>query len=199
MQFTWDGSGSKQSRQGGNYRLCRFFLSPLSSADAVIADLQKKNYSRSRGPQQGSVRIWAEPQWERRNIFHSPVPQCISLVQCYTEQCLWCTAVCCLSPNLLQFIVQRFKRRIESVLITLYPSFEWRRIISKSMPVSLTEVGAWTWTTTDLFLHSQWIESPRPKVMLPRMEMCLRQAERCPIERAEIIGRVIKTIFTLLG
>lgn len=35
--------------------------------------------------------------------------------------------------------------------------------------------------------------------MLPRMEMCLRQAERCPIERAEIIGRVIKTIFTLLG
>lgn len=96
-------------------------------------------------------------------IFH--FSGCVSLMQFSV------TWTACLFPDLLQFLVKRFTWQNKHVLITLYPFWQ-----IKSMPVSLTVVGGWTWTTADLFLHSQWIESPWPEVMLTEMELCLQQA-----------------------
>lgn len=63
--------GQPAEHIGQNYLLCHFSFSPAPpSADVVI--VQKKSYSRTRGPQQGSVGISAEPQWGGGGEYFSP-------------------------------------------------------------------------------------------------------------------------------
>lgn len=157
--------GQQTEQIGQNYLLCHFSFSPAPpSADVVI--VEKKSYSRSKGPQQGSVGISAEPQWGRGEYFS---PFGTRMHQSGAVSLTWTVSLVVPRSSAI-YSKKRFKGQNKYVLITPYPSWH-----IKSMP-AVTEVGAWTWTTTDLFLHSQWIESPRPEVMLTEMEICLQQA-----------------------